>query len=622
MDDLPEAAPSNPWHWFPEFYRWNRQRLRERARLMGSALLIGVVAGLGAAAFSLACDLVVHFALDIGAGYRPVAPHGEPISSWLGVTDTPLRPWMFLIVPTIGGLLCGLLVYTLAPEAEGHGTDAAISAYHQQKPIRFIVPYVKIVASALTLGTGGAGGREGPIAQVGAGFGSFWAGLWKMGPMERRILTAAGMGAGIAAIFRAPLAGSLFAAEVLYWSPEFEPEVIVPAGIASVSAYSVFGSFYGWKPLLEVNPPLQFNNPLQLGPYLVLAVFLAILAMLFTRTFYFVTYLFHRLPIVPHLKPAIGAFLTGAIGLSLYFALGNNTEAFSVLSFGYGVLQDAVYQRRNLDVVVLLAVALGRILTTALTIGSGGSAGVFGSSMVIGGSGGGAVGFFFHSLWPELVPHPASFVVVGMAGFFAAAAKTPFSTLVMVGELTGNYGLLLPTLWVCTLSFVLSDRRSIYHAQVESRAQSPAHQGEYIRQILGNLPVSALLAPDDEVPPLRPGDSLATILQCFHLSRSLALPVADADGSLLGLIHLDDVHIALEGTAARPLILAIDLVREDRTALLPDDLLVRAAELFMNNDRMALPVLDKGEPPRVVGIVRRIDIARACLDFLKVKAGT
>src|SRR4029077_19021056 len=164
-------------------------------------------------------------------------------------------------------ILSGVIVYTLAPEAEGHGTDAAISAYHyHQGQIRPRVPLVKIVASALTLGTGGSGGREGPIAQIGAGFGSFLGGVLRLRPAERRVLMAAGMGAGVGAIFRAPLAGALFAGEILYGSALIEPEVIVPSIISSIVAYSIFGSAYGWEPLFHV-PDIRFTNPLELIPY-------------------------------------------------------------------------------------------------------------------------------------------------------------------------------------------------------------------------------------------------------------------------------------------------------------------------------------------------------------------
>ena len=210
---------------------------------------------------------------------------------------------------------------------------------------------------------------------------------------------AAGMGAGIAAIFRAPLAGALFAAEVLYRSPDFESEVIIPAALASVIAYCTFGLAYGWAPLFvlppEISSVLTFDDPLHLIPYTLLALFLVVLAMLYTRSFYGLTYLFRRLPIRPHFKPAIGAFLSGLLGVGLYYLFNGQEQVLAVLSFGYGVLQDAmtIQPAEEASLVfgaLLLAVALGKIATTGLTIGSGGSGGVFGPSMVIGGCGGGA----------------------------------------------------------------------------------------------------------------------------------------------------------------------------------------------------------------------------------------
>lgn len=445
---------SHPLRWFPEFLELGRRRLRPQARLLGLSLVVGIVAGIGAIVFYAACQVVFRFSLDAVAGYHPSSPGGE--AALLGESLTVLRPWLLLIVPVVGGILSGLLVYTVAPEAEGHGTDSAISAYHNhQGQVRPRVPLVKIVASALTLGTGGSGGREGPIAQIGAGFGSFLGGLLRLRPTDRRILMAAGMGAGVAAIFRAPLAGAIFAAEVLYRSPDFESEVIIPSALSSVIAYCTFGLVFGWAPLFSLPPELvnvlSFNQPLHLVSYTLLALFLVVLAMFYTRSFYALTRVFHRLSLKPHFKPAIGAFLTGVIGVSLYYFLGREQKVLAVLSFGYGSLQDAMTAAPAREgslffALVLFAIAVGKILTTGLTIGSGGSGGVFGPSMVIGGCGGGALGIFLHWLWPALVPHPASFVIVGMAGFFAAAAKTPFSTLVIVSEMTGNYNLLLPTL--------------------------------------------------------------------------------------------------------------------------------------------------------------------------------
>jgi len=593
---------------------FGQNRLRSQVRLLSLATLVGVVAGAGAIVFLVSTQVVEHYALGSVVGYDAARAGGESLPAWLGAIDPPLYPWLLLVIPTVGGLVSGVLVYSLAPEAEGHGTDAVIAAYHlRQGEIRPRVPLVKIVASALTIGSGGSGGREGPIAQIGAGFGSLLANVLRLRPVDRRVLMAAGMGAGIAAIFRAPLAGALFAAEVLYRSPEFEPEVIMPAAIASVVSYCTLGLYAGWKPLFTT-PDLTFSDPLQLAPYLILVLFMVVLAAVYTRSFYGVTALFKKVPLPRHVRPAIGAFLTGALGLTLYFLFGRQELVLSVLSFGYGSVQRAITDGPNVSASLLLAIALGKILTTSLTIGSGGSGGVFGPSMVIGGCGGGALGIVLHRLWPGLVPDPAAYVIVGMAGFFAAAAKTPFSTLVIVSEMTGGYHLLLPSLWVCVLAFVLSDEQSIYSSQLESRSRSPAHQGSYIREVLAGVRVRQFLL--DRVEPsalLHPNDPLGTVIDQLSASAYPVLPVVDGDHRLLGVVNLEEVQLVSQSPHVRPLVLAEDLMRSDTRPLQPDDQLDRALELFVENDLLALPIVNNLNEMKVIGIVRRYDIASAYL---------
>ncbi len=598
---------------FPQFLLLTQRRIRTQARLLGLAVLVGIVAGLGAIVFYLATRVVEHYALEGIVGYhQPVQPAGEAELTWLPAVVTTFHPWLLLIVPTVGGLLSGWLVYTFAPEAEGHGTDNVIDAYHRkQGQIRPRVPLIKIVASAITIGTGGSGGREGPIAQIGAGFGSLLANLLRLSVAERRILMAAGMGAGIAAIFRAPLAGALFAAEVLYRSPEFEPEVIMPAAIASVVSYCTYGVYTGWDPLFST-PDLTFTNPWQLGPYLLLVFFMIALASLYTRTFYGMVHVFQRIPVRPIFRPAIGAFLTGLVGLILYSVFGQQS-VLSVLAFGYGSVQQAISDGAGVSIGILLAVALGKILTTSLTIGSGGSGGVFGPSMVIGGCGGGALGLALHAVWPALVPQPASFVIVGMAGFFAAAAKTPISTLIIVSEMTGGYHLLLPALWVCVLAFLLSDEKSIYSNQVESRSRSPAHQGSFVRDILESVFVREFLDDEQVFPVIRPGDSLADVLDRLDESRYTVLPVVDPQHGLLGVIDLEEAHLAAHAGDLAPLLVAEDLMRSDVQPLTPDDTLDRALELFVENDVTALPIVSDLEQRRVLGMIRRHEISSAYL---------
>jgi chloride channel protein, CIC family len=614
MAELKPTSGNRGPTWFPEILQLGSPRIRRHVRLLGFAALVGVVAGLGGIAFYVATRVVEHYALGIWAGYYPHPhPGGEPSLPWLVAVEHPFHPWLLLLIPTLGGIISGVLVFTLAPEAEGHGTDAVISAYHnKQGLIRPRVPLVKIVASTVTLGTGGSGGREGPIAQIGAGFGSLLGQILRLRPAERRVLMAAGMGAGIAAVFRAPLAGTIFAAEVLYRSPEFESEVIIPAGLASVISYCVFGAFTGWTPLFVI-PVLPFGGPSELPAYLLLAIFMALLAMLYTRSFYGCKRLFGRLPIDRRLRPAIGAFLTGLVGLSLYFVFGRRQEVLAVLAFGYSSIQQAMTLDASAAAALLLAIALGKILTTSLTISSGGSGGVFGPSMVIGGCAGGALGILLHNLWPSLVPHPASFVIVGMAGFFSAAAKTPFSTLVIVSEMTGGYSLLLPSLWVCTLSYVLSDEQSIYSSQVEGRSRSPAHQGSYIREVLAGVRVSEFLPTHQTAAALHLGDSLDTIIRRLDADPYAILPVVDAQERLKGVISLEETHMALNEPAMRSFAVAEDLMRMDVRPLTTDDMLDRALELFVENDLPALPVVNDLTHRRIVGVVRQQEIASAYL---------
>jgi CIC family chloride channel protein len=620
MKEANSAASSRRLRWVPELLQLGPRRIGARVRLLGPATLVGIIAGLGAVAFYVATQVVSRYALGRVVGYDPTPhPAGEAELAWLAPASETFLPWLLLLVPALGGLISGVLVFTIAPEAEGHGTDAVIAAYHRGGGyIRPRVPLVKIVASAITIGTGGSGGREGPIAQIGAGFGSFLAGVLRLDAADRRVLLASGMGAGIAAIFRAPLAGALFAAEVLYWSPEFEPEVILPAGLASVVSYCTFGAVFGWKPLFAV-PMLEFHEPRQLLPYLLLAVFVVVMAMLYTRTFYAVTHAFHRLRMPNHVKPAIGAFLAGAVGLALYFALGKQASVLAVISFGYGALQDGMDPHTKTTAMVFLAIALGKIVTTSLTIGSGGSGGVFGPSMVIGGCAGGFLCIALRSILPGWTPDLASCVIVGMAGFFAAAAKTPFSTIVIVSEMTGGYDLLLPSLWVCVLAFMLSDRQSIYSSQVESRALSPAHRGTFVRRVLAGITLRKILERAPSPLPLHIDDSLDEIAKRSRESNDDAsvLPVVDAENRLLGVVSLRDVQRDSSSAAPRRSHAIADWVRRDVVPLTVEQSLDDAMESFADlEDLSALPVVDDLARRKLRGIARRADVYRMYLELV------
>ncbi len=556
--------------------------------------LIGVIAGLGSILFQLLCDAGMHYILDMLAGYRPEGPAGE--ISLFPPSNTPLNRWMFLVLPTIGGLISGFIVYTFAPEAEGHGTDAAIEAYHKKGGlIRPQVPIVKTIASAITLTSGGSGGREGPIAQIGAGFGSFLATKLKLSPTERRIMMAAGMAAGVGSIFRAPLAGALFGAEVLYRDPDVEPEVLIPAGLSSVVAYCIFCWFFGFGSLFD-SPPYSFKNPLELAPYALLALVLSGVSFLYVKTFYKVHNFFKELSLPSTIKPAIGGFLTGVIGFFLP----------DTLSFGYGILQKALFS--DVSLLLLLGVAFGKILTTAFSIGSGGSGGVFGPSIVIGGCLGGAMGTVFHHFMPDLVVYPHAMTILGMAGFFTAVSNAPISTIIFISEMTNSYELLLPSLLVCLLCYNFSRSWTIYLEQVKNRASSPAHAGEFFFDILKSYyvrDIKHLIRKVDTVPE---DMSFAEFKKFFCNTEQHYFPVVNREGKLVGIFSNTDFRSVLFVPDIEQLIIVRDIATSDIITTNFKDDLHTVMKKFTQKNLDSLPVVDTKDPTLLLGMLRRREV--------------
>ena len=566
-------------------------------------VLIGLIAGCGAILFHYLCGLGMHYFLDLMAGYRPDAPAGEHLL--LPHTETGFNRWILLILPAAGGLVSGWLVYTFAPEAEGHGTDAAIDAYHHKGGfIRSRIPFIKTIASTITLTTGGSGGREGPIAQIGAGFGSFLATKFNLSERERRIMMAAGIGAGVGSIFRAPLAGALFAAEVLYRDPDFESEVIIPAGISSVVAYCTFCLVFGWGTLFD-SPDFMFTNPLELGPYIVLSFVLVLTAILYIKVFYGVIGIFKKFSIPNHIKPAIGGLLTGVIGFFLPYTL----------AFGYGMAQQAIYNQ--VAIPVLIALALGKIFTTSFSIGSGGSGGVFGPSIVIGGAMGGAVGKIFHLFIPSIVTNPGSFVIVGMAGFFAAASNTPISTIIFISEMTNSYHLLLPSLLVCSICYLLSKKWTIFENQVKSRIDSPAHAGEVMMDVLQTQKISDLRHLIKEVRCVNEDMPFSEFKKIFVTTKQHYFPVINNSGKVSGIFSSTDVREVIFTTHIEQLVVMKDIMVTDliHTTLLEDLNTVLLKLTQKNID--SLPVMDEKDTGTLIGLVDRRDIISYYNDHIK-----
>jgi CIC family chloride channel protein len=366
-------------------------------------------------------------------------------------------------------LIAGILVYSWAPEAEGHGTDTAVKAFHRAGGfIRARVAPLKMLASAITIGSGGAAGREGPTALISAGVGSIYGTLSKRTDEERRTLLLIGMASGLSAIFRSPIGTAFFAVEVLYSGMEFDAWVLLYTMLGSIVAYTVNGLFVGWKPLFNVPATIVAPDFTGYLWYAALGVIAGLVGILLPEIFYKVRDLFKRIPIPPHIKPAIGGLGVGIIALALPQILGG----------GYGWIQEAIDGK--LALTLLTTLMLAKIAALALTISSGGSGGVFAPGLFVGAMLGGAIAKIFHQ--PD-----AAFVIVGMAAVFAGAARVPIATLLMVTEMTGGFQLLVPAALAITVGYVVQERFSarlkyptLYEGQVEGRPDSPAHQVEHL----------------------------------------------------------------------------------------------------------------------------------------------
>jgi CIC family chloride channel protein len=526
---------------------WNEHRL-----LFYSAL-IGIAGGLAAQLFVWLSNLAERLFLVGLASYQPPQPGTLNPESVIG--DWHL--WLIPLSTTLGGLFSGILVYTFAPEAEGHGTDAAVEAFHfKGGKVRPIVPVIKTFASAITIGSGGAAGREGPTAQISVGVGSLLADLLRLPDEDRRILVLAGMAAGLAAIFRSPLGMAIFAVEILYSGMAFETEALIYTVIASVIAYAVNGLFAGWSPIFLFPQTVHFTHPIALVGYTTLGIVAGVVGAIEPPIFYGIRDLFRSLKIPNHFKPAIGGLLLGALALWVP----------EIVSTGYGWVQKAM--TGNYIGWSLIFLALAKILAMSLTISSGGSGGVFGPNVYIGGMVGAWVAFVADKLIPGAGLNPAAFAVVGMAAVFAGTARVPIATLIMVAEMTGGYGLIVPSMLATTIAFVVERTISagfkyprLYEAQVELRSDSPTHLENMLKATFAVLERGPLVDLQNITFP-----HLASLLR-----HGTPIPIHGGQGSLLTMNIAENSQLANQTIAEVfehfPQLIAVAIIREQKIHL-------------------------------------------------------
>jgi chloride channel protein, CIC family len=593
---------------------WDSPRV---GRVAVCSPIVGLIAGLGAVVFLVTLQFTYKEVLGGWLHFhRPSTIEDGPHA-----ITYPYPWWLIVLVPTVGGLISGALVFTLAPEAEGHGTDAMIRSFHRGGgAIRGRVPLIKSVASIITMGSGGSAGQEGPIAQIGAGFGSVLASLLRLSPRDRRILMLAGAAGGVGAIFRAPLGGALFAGEVLYATTAFESAALLPCLASSIVAYSTFALFITPRPIFLL-PDITFSGLRELPLYTILTLLCAGVGWLYVRVFYGLRdYFFKPMPIPRQLKPAIGGLLLGLLALQFP----------QVMTGGYGWVQwGAIGMPPELTMSgetsfiphmgmrLLLALALLKIVATGLTISSGGSGGVFGPSILIGGMLGGACGQFFDAVFPSAHIEPAAFVLVGMGGFFAGVSKTPLTSIVMVSEMTGSYSLLVPLMLACGLNMALSRRWTIYEEQVPTPIDSPAHQGDFVVDVLERLRVDEVGYRTEGIERVPASTPFRELIHLVARSTETLFPVVDRQGRLTGIFTLRDLRLALVGSEWGPLVLADDLAHRPVLTVKPEDNLHTALRRMTELNIDEIPVVDSKDPTRLLGLHSRRQLTLAYTSLIE-----
>lgn len=587
--------------------------LRIVGRMLLHAALVGAAAGLIGAAFVAGAELVQSLLLERLAGVHPLRTLGDPWHLGEGIT-TPFRPWVLLFVPAFGALVGGLLCI-FAPESRGGGGDAMIEAFHHQgAQVRSRVIWVRALSAIFTLGSGGSGGREGPTMQMGGAIGAAVARLLRMGARERRILYIAGVAAGMAAVFRTPLGAALLAVEVLY-RDDFESEALVPAVLASVVSYSVVISISGQSTLFGHLQHFAFV-PSQLPLYVLLALLVAGVAALFAGTLHTVHDWTHQMRFPAWARPAMGGLALGAMVAPMMAWLGpvvgQPGQGLGLLGGGYGLVQVAISGADWLpntwhSVQLLALLGVMKLLGSSLTVGTGGSAGDFAPSVVLGGITGGCFGRVASLLLNDSSIDPGAFALVGMATFYGGIAHAPLSSLVMVCELAGSYDLLVPLMAAEGVAFVALRHRFLYKSQVISQRDSPVHRDLALSDAIDALKVADVMVTDRHYASFTPRTSATEMLRLADgESGQQVFPVLDEDNRPVGIVTSDVLRMLAVDHDVLKQTLATD-ISQKAAVVKPQDSLRQASHQLVKHRLRSAIVVDNGG--KILGFLDEADIA-------------
>jgi CIC family chloride channel protein len=562
------------------------------------AVACGLAGALGAVVFRFMIRFVQALFFEGPAGLTALFEEGMLAEAQDPLAVARQLAWYWrLVIPALGGLIVGPLIYFLAREAKGHGVPEVMAAVALRGGvIRRRVVAIKALASAISIGSGGSVGREGPIVQIGAALGSALGQALRLPTAQLRTVVGCGAAAGISATFNAPIAGALFAAEVVVGN--FALAQLSPIVISSVVATVVSRFFLGNHPAFPV-PAYSLVSPFELVPYMVVGVLAGLVALAFMLTLYATEDFFDRTPIPEWSRAAVGGLLVGAIGIWLP----------NVFGVGYSTIAAALDSQ--LPAMLLGALVVAKIAATSITIGSGGSGGVFAPSLFLGATTGGFFGTFLHGWFPEATASSGAYALVTMGAVVAAATHAPITAIIMIFELTQSISIIPPLMAACVVSTLVTtyaQRDSIYTMKLRRRGIDLYE--EEPRDILRSLRVLDIVDREPEV--LRDSANFQDVVARVLASEHTEFFVQNDRGELQGTIFLRELtRMLVEQEALMPIVVAGDLVESGQPTVTEETDLGVVIRLFSQGPHEEIAVVDSEAAWRIVGSVHKKDVIHA-----------
>ncbi len=554
--------------------------------MLVTSLIVGIGAGLGAVLFRRLIDWIHNFAYSDIAGI---------FAEWY--------PLHLIIIPALGGAIVGPLVYYFAREAKGHGVPEVMEALELRGgKIRPRVVVVKALASSVCIASGGSVGREGPIAQIGSALGSFVGQTLKLSEERVRTLVACGAAGGIAATFNAPIAGAVFALEVLLrrFGSVYFGAVVISAVTADVIAHYFEGDSRTF-----LTPEYTMQSPWELLLYTLMGFVAALAAVGFSRLLYFSEDIWNLIRIPEPTKPLFGGILLGLLGIVSY-----QIDGFPrVFGVGYETIENTLFSQLTLQ--VTFGLLLLKLVATTLTLGSGGSGGIFAPSLFMGAMLGASFGQIAHTIFPEIVAPSGAYALVGMAAFFGGVAHAPITAILILFEMTGDYQIILPLMLSTVLSTIVAKNLSpdsIYTLKLKRRGVELSEDTQAIDLMQG---VTAEIAMNCETEAVPLDFPLVELMSTFSSTHYHALPVVQNETELVGLITINELdQLRSKGTLESKTIADI-LTFNNPATIRPHEPVWMALRHLEDQGEGCVPVVSETGKNILLGVLRRIDIIRA-----------